>query len=607
MPIQAPGKPKQTEFETAFLGVNLRSDPNDIDRGSLAKGINVDLYDELGTITSRRGIQDKTLGLNPPQRKIIRANNGIAHAGAVSFYVDGTLESSGLDANVDVDMIEFRGQNAQSSEIFIANGDGTANFATGMLRYSAPNIGNWGIAAPAAAPAVSAIAAGALTGSYMARYTYARRLNGVTIAESNPSPASAAQALTAEDLGVSVVASTDPDVTNILIYRTTNGGATYLFDQLVANNTATITSSQVDGGLGAAVSEDNDPPPGATIVHGLRDRLWINDVDIGNRLHYSTRFFPESFPANNFIDITPETTTITAISSINGVLIVFTKTTKYRVIEQVAGVDSVGDNIPFIGGATNDFTFFELPSSRGCVAPNAVVSVGPGIIYPTKDGVYVTTGTPSPETLLSKSIQNLFIGVKRGGIPPIDFDHESNMVAEFHRGRYYLSFTSTESPDGQNDYTAILNTDNGQWYFWREGFSALLFDDSANEFIAGDKNGNLRKLEEPGATSDFASATAVTVEVATADRDGGTPMTRKMYQYMRVDAEVVPGDTLTASFYKDDTLAHSHTITGDRTRTLLRLPNGTRGFTWRMELAFTGTGQLKIHGVESHWMNLTPS
>lgn len=606
MVLQAQGKQTPRQIEAEFTGVTLRTDPSDVNEAGLARGINVDLYATPGTLLSRRGMTDKTLGLNAPQRKIVRAGTGVAHAGATSLYIDGVEEISTLSATTAIDMIEFRGQNAQGFEVFIANGDG--GFLSGMLRFSPPNIGNWGITPPVAAPVLSAIAAGSLTGTYLARYSYARRLNGITISESNPSPApSSGQALTAEDLGVSVVASTDPDVTNILIYRTVAGGSVYLLDQIVGNATAVVTSSQIDGGLGAAVDEDNDVPIGATIVHALRDRIWTNDVTVSNRLHYTKRFFPEAQPAANFIDITPETTTITAISSIGGVLIVFTDSTKYRIIEQVSGLTAIGDDIPFIGGATEDFVVFELPSSRGCVAPNAVVSIAPGIIYPTKDGVFLTTGQPSPEQLLSESIQNIFLGIKEGDIPPIDFDNESNMVAETHRGRYYLSYTSTESADGENDYTAILNLATGRWYFWSEGYSAFLFDDTDDEFIAGRKDGSLRLLEQPGITADFAAGDSITALVSTADRDGGDPYSRKMFQYTRVDAEVATGDTLTANFYADDTLKRTFTVTGDRTRLLQRLPVGSRGFTWHMELTFQGTSELKLHGVEAQWKGFSSS
>ena len=609
MPLQAPSKLTQREQVSNFFGVNLRSDPSDIAQGGLAAGTNIDLYSTPGTLLVRRGFEDKTLDLNSPQRHIARANNGIVHAGAIELYVDGVSVSSSLVADVAVDILEFRGQNAQASEVFIANGTRTSDPSnpSGMLRYTPSTVGNWGLDPPAAAPAVSAVAAGSLTGSYMAKYTYARVVSGITVAESNPSSASAAQALTSEDLGVDVIASNDADVTNIFVYRTGASGSTYLFDQSVSNATATIESSQADGALGAAVDEENDIPVGATIMHALRDRIWTNDVTRGNRLRYTKRFFPESQPASNFIDITPETTTITAISSINGVLIVFTQTTKYRVIEQIANVTAVGEALPFFGGATSTFVFFELPSSRGCVAPDALVSVAPGIIYPTKDGVFLTTGTSQPEQLLSQSIQNLFIGVKQGGIAPIDFDNETNMVAEFHRGRYYLSYTSTESNDGSNDITAILIMSTGEWYFWNKGYTSFLFDDTNNEFLGGDNDGSLRKLEEVSATTDFTAADDILATATTPDRDGGDPLVQKLFLYARVDAQVVSTATLTADFYANDTLEKSFTITGDRTRKLLRLPASSRGFTWRMELSFTSDSGGKVHGVEAQWKTLIPS
>lgn len=615
MPLEAQAKQTQREIENDFFGVNLRSDPTDIGRGGLARGINIDLYESPGVALSRRGFVDRNLGLNSPQRKIIRADGGIVHTGAVTFYDDGSAVLSNLVATNDIDMVEFIGQQAQESETFIANG--VLSSVAQMFRYtvSSGTLGNWGITAPSAAPVVSAIAAGALTGSYMAKYTYIRKSGGNLVHESNPSPASAAQSLTSENLGVTVIASTDADVTNIRIYRTVASGTTFLFDQEVSNAAATITSSQIDGGLGAAVDEDNDLPDAATIVHALRDRLWTNDSARGSRIRYTKRFFPEAQPANNFVDLTPESITVTGISSINGVLIVFTKTSKYRIVEQVSGIEAIGEDIPFIGAATNDFVVFELPSSRGCLAPNAIVSVAPGIIYPTKDGLFLTTGTNEPEQLLSQAIQNLFIGVKKGGIPPIDFDNESNMVAEFHRGRYYLSFTSTESPDGENDFTAVFNTATNEWKFWSKGFTSFLFNDVGDELIGGTKGGSpggtpggsLLQLEERDTTSDFAAGDDITVKISTADRDNGDSMTRKLYQYFRVNAEINSSDTLTATFFTDDTPRRTVTVIGIQVRTLFRLPAGSRGFTWRVEVDFEGTSQMKFHGAEAQWKPLISS
>lgn len=607
MPIQAQGKQTVRQLTRGFSGVDLRSDSRDIAEGGLQKGLNVDLYERPGTAQSRRGFITQFEGLEVDQRKLLRAQDMLFSISATNVYVDGvSVSSTDIDADIDVDMVEYQGQNSDLPEVFIANGATELGSTPRMFVYDG-TFRKWGITPAVTKPGLAVGAAGSLTGTYSAVYTYVRKVGTTVAHESNPSPAGDDTALTSDTLDITVGDSSDSQVTHIRIYRTVAGGSVYLFDQEVLNADQTVNSSQADSALGSAVSTDNDQPRGGTIVHALRDRLWTNDKDFPSRMRYTARFLPESQPADNFIEIGSETHTITAITSINGALLVFTESTKFSVIEQLADVNAIGGGLRLVGSAVAGFLSIELPSSRGCVAPNAVVSTGIGVIYPTKEGVFITDGTSTPEQLVSAPIQSIFLGTSNSGIAPIDFTKESNMVAEFHRGRYYLSYTSTVSTTGENDITAILDAGTGQWYFWNHGFSAMTFDDHANIFYAGRETGNIDEIEKANQLSDFSTETAIAAEIDTPERDGGDLMSRKLFLYLRVDAEVATGDTLTVAFYTDDTLRHTFTITGNSTKKLLRLPSGSMGFTWRTELTYSGTGRLKFHGVEAQWKNLTSS
>jgi hypothetical protein len=610
MPLDAPGKPLQKQSVRNFFGVNLRVAREDIPQGGLAKGLNVDLYEEPGGVQVRRGIASAfTQSGDGPTRKIVKANGFIYHASNMNFEEDGNVLASTLTANQPLDMVVYRGQRAQREEVFIANGtNGMRRFTTGAV------LGNWGIAAPLAAPDVAA-GTGGLTGTYSAKYTYVRKDQGTIVSESNPSAASADQALTAEGLDVDVVASTDSEVTHIRIYRTVASGSVYLFDQEVTNATATVTSTNTDAALGAAVDEDNDRPPNATVLHVSRDRIWCNNIDIPNRLHYSKRFFPESFPATNFVDI-GQSGTITGISSINGVVVVFTETTKFRVIEQSSDIVAVGDNIPFIGASVAGFQVLELPSSRGTQCPGSIISKGDGLTYVSKDGVFRTTAQGGQEQLLSAAIQSIFLGNKSNDIPPIDWDKEANIEAGWHRGRYYFSYTSTEAPNdanegaGDNDITAIYFQDADKWYFWDWGATSYFFDDGEDDFYAGHFNGGVDFFEKVDAFEDRALLsfpTTITAVMETPDQTGGDIFVRKLFLYLRVDATVVNGDTLTADFLVDGVSKQTYTITGTQSRTLLRIPAGAMGYTWRVKLTYSGSGRGRIHGVEAQFRSQTSS
>ena len=598
MPLQAPGKRNARDAITSFGAVNLRLDPTDIDSAALSEAIDVDLYERPGTILSRRGETTIYDLLEAPIRLVYKNYEGLTFSFcATRIFVMNQEVYSALSGH-HVHATEYKGRNAPQAELFVANG-------TNMLRWTRREFEKWGLDSALLNP-LGAVGAGTgLTGDYSAVYTYIRRVSGVLVHESNPSPPSDVVALSNQTLSLVVTASTDPQVTGIRIYRTLAGGIVYLFDQEVANVTNTVVSSKIDAALGGAVSEDNDPPRGATLIHVLRDRIWVNDLSAPNRLRWTPRFFPESFPANNFIDLGTQEQPITAISSINNVLIAFTPRSKFRLIEQDENIVAISGDIPFLGAATAGFVAFELPSSRGCVAYRAVISTSYGIIYPAKDGIYVTDGTAAPEQLLSELVQPLFLGVRVGGIPPIDFGYEANMAAAFYRDRYYLSFTSIESMDGQNDYTMILSPSRGAW-FWSAGFSSFFFDGVHDVFYGGMPSGRLVALEAPVKFTDF-SDMPITASVMTAERAGGDRGVKKLFLYMRVDAEVSSGDTLEAAFYADDSVVHTETITGNRIRKLMKLPEQARGHTWRVAFNYSGTKQVKIHGVETQYKSLVSS
>lgn len=615
MPLEATGKRLQREMIRYFTGVVLSLEDTSLGEGGLSVGCNIDLHERPGTILTRRGYTQvhSSLGDGNPLRLVYLNSSGVSFAsGGTQIFVRGTGEDTenGISDISQISIIEYRGVNAPLPEVFVANGGMPHSSSPGfifqrrMYRWTRRQFDIWGIDGTPYAPLASVGGGTGLTGDYSVKFTYIRKFGGSVVSESNPSGASNTVTLANEDLDFTVVASDDSSVTNIRVYRTVAGGATYLFDQDVDNTTATVTSSQSDGGLGSAVDEDNDVPRPATLAHVLRDRVWLNDIGYPSRLHWSKRFFPESFPANNFIDVTTNEDAITALASSNNVLVAFTARTKYRVIEQDDNTVAVTGDIPFIGASTAGFVSFELPSARGTSASRAVVSTPVGIIYPSRDGIYVTDGTTAPEQSISDEIQPIFDGVKVGDIPPINTALEKNMVAVWYRRKYFLSYTSVESASDSNDYTVIISPGRGIW-FWDMGFSSFFVDAEKDRLLAGRPDGSGVQLEAPGIHSDEGSAISATVE--TAAMPGGDAFLQSNFFYMRVDAEVHADDTLEATFYADDTAVVTKAITGNRTRRLLRLPASSRGHTWKVGLSYSGTHQAKIHGVETQFKTLAIS
>lgn len=149
----------------------------------------------------------------------------------------------------------------------------TCYFGNGtvMKKFDGTTTSKWGIVSPAAAPTIDTATAGPLntytTAGWNYVYTY---FNSNTGHESSPSPLSAATGIiTSKEVKVTVVASADSQVTNIRIYRSTDGGSTDPVNmQEIPNSPFPNTSTQqidtaVDTALLLRFAPEffrNDPP-----------------------------------------------------------------------------------------------------------------------------------------------------------------------------------------------------------------------------------------------------------------------------------------------------------------------------------------------------------
>jgi hypothetical protein len=141
----------------------------------------------------------------------------------------------------------------------------------------------WGISAPSSALVIDTSAAGTLNAS--AGYNYVSVYgNSSTGHLSNASPISACTAtFSAKTASFTVTKSTDPQVDEIHVFRTTDNGGTELteFRELstspFANATATVTDQDADEDLQDSFSPGltiNDPPPGLRGFGHHAGRIW---------------------------------------------------------------------------------------------------------------------------------------------------------------------------------------------------------------------------------------------------------------------------------------------------------------------------------------------
>jgi len=199
----------------------------------------------------------------------------VVAAGGKLINVTPTAQTN-LIAGLTDEEVHFA---SHRGKLFV-NGDNT------QKKYDGSSVDPVGIAAPGTAPTSAAGAAGALTGAYSVKVTFAIESAGVTLYESNPADASNTVTLSSEQLSLSAVpVSGDTRVTHRYVYRTVSGGSKWFFDGKIADNTTTTyTSTQADSLLGRMVETNHGQPSTAPICIGVNERLaWID----GNKVRLS--------------------------------------------------------------------------------------------------------------------------------------------------------------------------------------------------------------------------------------------------------------------------------------------------------------------------------
>lgn len=223
---------------------------------------------------------------------------------------------------------------SNTSDTVLAFGSPSDLWTTGNLSTTVTNSSNFGVQIVVAgtgqtffvdsvqisvfASQVSATPSGSGSFSATTGYRYVYEYSNSNAAAppfstATPPTASTGPFTNQAGVDVSVVASTDPQVTSIWVFRTTDGGATYfaLPTNPYPNATTTITDSAADGTLNlfqiADITGLNTPPPvgiGGMVFH--MGRLWgfVNNVlyyavgpDLGNILGSPYEGWP---PANFF-------------------------------------------------------------------------------------------------------------------------------------------------------------------------------------------------------------------------------------------------------------------------------------------------------------------
>ena len=243
----------------------------------------------------------------------------------------------------------------------------------GVVRPLTPN-------PPSTAVALSAGAAGTLSGSYLSLQTY-KILDtaGNTIAESDYGPAMTAYvSVASQKLHAAYAVSPDAAVSGTQLYRTTTLGAVYFPWTLVSDNTTTSVENDIsDAALGLIPGPELGTAPDLTLIAEFGGRLWGVTRDDVDSLRYTSAGTMYGWAALNTLlipHVGSDGAGISALIPRRAALGVSRRNT----FSQVTGSQRTNIQPVIVNGGEN----------VGCVSQESVVVFRDIAYFLSQDGVY---------------------------------------------------------------------------------------------------------------------------------------------------------------------------------------------------------------------------
>lgn len=245
--------------------------------------------------------------------------------------------------------------------------------ATGIPQKSSDGITfyNLGIAKAAFAPNVTLVETGNLTGTYQWCYTYYNINDGT---ESMPSPYSAALVTTAAKINVTVVASADPQVTNIRIYRLGGNLTVMSLVATITNASQTYSDNLADTAIPAdvLVSSAYGQAPSGLKYLTKANAMFFGAIE--DKLYFSEIAYVNAWSPYYFIDFDEP---ITGIGAVPNGLLVFTEYTTHVIT----------------GNTPQTLSKYLLSSNQGCLVHKTVQFISNSLVWLSHDGLCASTGT----------------------------------------------------------------------------------------------------------------------------------------------------------------------------------------------------------------------
>ena len=399
-----------------------------------------------------RSRDGSTLLYNLTAHSLFRFNDVQIQAAGGSLYRAGAVVTSSLNGS-RLRFVAMPAQPGLDDSLFITGGGQAIKLDDGG------SVTTWGITNPGGPPSLAETSAG--TGA-LANGVYKYKVvfrNGTTGSRSNAQDIDAAITISGGPSSVALTnipVSSDGQVTEREIYRTTVGGALYFLAITISDNSTTSTTDNVADAdlLSFQLQTDNTPPYDTCAEAWFHDSvMWMtrdSQPGAAGRAYYSPVGRPESLLG--FVEVSNTDDPCQVGFSFAESNWVMTQKNIYRI---------TGDAEPFIPRKV-----YQCP---GTIYPSTVVVTPFGVVYQAFDGIRIFDGNTS--TLIGfEAIGPIFRGQTLENLGPF-----IGVVATYTKEEYLISDGTT---------TLAINLRLGTWRDLGIGCSALYAEADTPNLIA---------------------------------------------------------------------------------------------------------------------------
>lgn len=581
------------------LGINVRNDPDKVDQGQY-RILNNAYSASEGSFTTRPGrVEVISTGLSDDVHTIKRIGTSFLLVGAgMEVFRNGTAyPTTGYSGN-PLSVVVVPSTISSTVWAYVADSQQFRKLKEDGSDFK------WGITGPSVGTIATAFGSGNLDSSVPGAIVYDWRQvykSSTTGAKSNPSPVMDGIAAVGKEASIGVVASTDPQVDQILLYRRGGTQTDRWTLSVVGTNTTGFLiddNSDEDIVLAEELEEDNFVPftsvdaAGNTLYEVPLPYVWgpflgkyilaTGDPGRPGHVYWTNAERPDSSDVANNTPVSPPNEPLLGGFIYSSTPFVFSSENLYYL--DFGGPLAVPKFVPR-----------KTPTGKGLSAPWAFCT-GPLVWFLSKDGIYQTDCQSPGVSITEELISPIFKGLDIEDLEAVDYNQQSTLRLFYADLKIHFLYTSTSG----NRFHLTYHTLYKRWQ--RESVApfneASIYQDEkvpGTTVYVGGANGNVYTI---GGTDDDGSTIAV--RVRTGSYDFGQAQTKKELGNVIFDVDPRGGSITVVPYLNAETsVLATQVLTGTgRQKIPLSLAD-----TYLYSLAFdlTWTGYKNLYQMEFLW------